>query len=96
MHNYLPIKKLHIINYLGIIIVETHGGQRHNDSNNDNHQSLKEHTVTYGGVEVSLAVHAQVEASLCSLNCHYPQTHRNQVELRCGMKSEEFMLREID
>lgn len=96
MHNYLPLKKLHIINYLGIIIVQTRGGDQHNDSNYDNHQSLKENSVTYGGVEVSLAVHGQVEASLRSLNCHYPQTHRNQVELCCGMKSEIFMLRVID
>jgi len=59
----------------------------HNYSNYDNHQSLKENSVTYRGVEISLAVHAQVETSLRSLDRHYPQTHRNQVELCCGTKS---------
>lgn len=32
---------------------------------------------THRGIEVSFAIHGQVQACLCPLDCHNPQSHRN-------------------
>lgn len=45
--------------------------------------------VTHRRVEIPLAVHAQVEPSLCPLDRHYPKSHRNQVELCCRGRKKE-------
>lgn len=34
----------------------------------------------FRGVQVSLAVHCQIQLGLNSLNSHYPKTHRDEVE----------------
>lgn len=56
---------------------------------------------THRGVEVPLAVHAQVEPCLRPLDRHDPQTHRNQVELCCreaerGREERETLEHETD
>lgn len=38
---------------------------------------------SYRSVEVALAVHGNVEPCLGALDGHYPEPHRNQVELHC-------------
>ena len=40
----------------------------------------------YRSVEVALAVHGNVEPRLGALDGHYPEPHRNQVELHCRKK----------
>lgn len=40
----------------------------------------------YRSVEVALAVHGNVEPCLGALDGHYPEPHRNQVELHCKIK----------
>ena len=40
----------------------------------------------YRSVEVALAVHGDVQPCLGALDGHYPEPHRNQVELHCKKK----------
>lgn len=40
----------------------------------------------YRSVEVALTVHGDVEPRLGALDGHYPESHRNQVELHCKKK----------
>lgn len=43
----------------------------------------------YRSVEVALAVHGNVEPCLGALDGHYPEPHRNQVELHCKKKEND-------
>lgn len=56
---------------------------------------------TYGGVQVALVVHGQVELGLNALYCHHTQTHRDEIKHGCGVpikKCREFIhtVRDLD
>lgn len=54
------------------------------------------HTKTHRGVQVSLAVHCQVQLGLNSLNSHHPKTHRDEIEQSWNFKNVKMLQFQFD